>query len=98
MVTSIPPKFVFTYDNMTVNVFHVNKGEGIPKHNHNYSHATLCTNGSIVIRKDNSEKVCNKDTGPINLKDIEYHEIESLEDGTVFLNIFATQFKDELLY
>ena len=31
-----------------------------------------------------------KDTQPVNLVANEWHEIEALEDGTVFVNVFAT--------
>lgn len=30
-----------------------------------------------------------KDTQPVNLRANEWHEIEALEDGTVFVNVFA---------
>jgi hypothetical protein len=31
----------------------------------------------------------NKDSQPLNLPAGEWHEIEALEDGTVFVNVFA---------
>jgi hypothetical protein len=30
-----------------------------------------------------------KDTQPVNLPAYEWHEIEALEDGTVFVNVFS---------
>jgi len=78
-----------TYDGASINVFHANKGEGIPKHSHVYSHLTICHAGSCVIRKEGIEKIIDKNTQPINLKADEWHEIEALEDGTVFVNVFA---------
>jgi hypothetical protein len=33
--------------------------------------------------------VFNKNTQPLNLLAGEWHEIEALEDGTVFVNVFA---------
>jgi hypothetical protein len=42
-----------------------------------------------VIRKEGIEKVIDKYTQPINLKANEWHEIEALEDETVFVNVFA---------
>ena len=78
-----------TYDGAALNVFHANKGEGLPRHEHVYSHLTICHAGSCVIRKEGIEKIINKNTQPINLKANEWHEIEALEDETVFINVFS---------
>jgi len=77
------------YDNATLNVFHAKKGEGLVRHSHTFSHLTMCHSGSCVIRKEGIEKVIDKYTQPINLKANEWHEIEALEDETVFVNVFA---------
>jgi quercetin dioxygenase-like cupin family protein len=82
-------KHTFNYEGVTVNIYHVNKGEGLPKHNHVFSHATICHAGSIIISKENKELVMTKDTKPVNLVAGEWHEIEAAEDGTVFVNVFA---------
>jgi tellurite resistance-related uncharacterized protein len=74
---------------MNLGFYHANKGEGIPRHEHGYAHLTMCHAGSCVIRKENIEKVIDKNTQPINLKEEEWHEIEALEDDTVFVNVFA---------
>lgn len=79
----------FTYDGAVINIYHANKGEGLPKHEHLYSHVTFCCSGTCVIRKENKEVVVTKDTKPIDLKACEWHEIEAVEDGTVFVNVFA---------
>jgi len=89
MTFSVSPRHSFTYDGAVLNVFHANKGEGLPRHEHIYAHATLCCSGSCIVRKENRELVMNKDTQPVNLKANEWHEIEALEDGTVFINVFA---------
>jgi len=78
-----------TYDGASINVYHTNKGEGLPRHEHVYAHLTMCHSGSCVIRKEGIEKVIDKYTQPINLKANEWHEIEALEDETVFVNVFA---------
>jgi len=88
-VIAVPPAHSLTYDGSTLNIFHANKGEGLPAHNHLYAHATMCMAGSCMVRKDGKELVMTKDTQPINLVAIEWHEIEALEDGTVFANMFA---------
>jgi quercetin dioxygenase-like cupin family protein len=85
----VPPKHSLTYDGATLNIFHVNKGEGLPRHEHLFAHATMCLHGSCALRKEGKEVVMTKDTIPFNLVANEWHEIEALEDGTVFANMFA---------
>jgi quercetin dioxygenase-like cupin family protein len=88
MIT-VAPKHDFTYDGATVRVYHANKGEGLPKHEHIYSHVTMCNAGLCLVTKENKSLVMDKNTQPVNLIANEWHEIEALEDGTVFVNIFA---------
>ena len=85
----INPRQSTTYDGATINVYGANAGEGLPKHEHIYSHLTICAHGSIVVRKQNLEHLMTKDSQPVNLKANEWHEIEALEDDTVFINVFA---------
>lgn len=89
MTVGIGPKHVFTYDGATLNIFHANKGEGLSKHFHNYAHASFCVAGKCVVRKKNKQLIIDKTTMPINLLENEWHEIEALEDETVFINMFA---------
>ena len=90
MITSAP-RFTVTYDGATLNVFHANKGEGLPRHAHSYAHLTMCHAGSCIVRKEGRELLMTKDTQPVNLLAVEWHEIEALEDGTVFVNVFAEE-------
>lgn len=83
------PKYSVVQDGTQINVYHPNKGEGLPRHDHVYSHLTLCHAGSIVVRKEGKELVMTKGTQPVNLAANQWHEIEALEDGTVFVNVFA---------
>jgi len=89
MTEAVSLAHTVTYDGATLNVYHANKGEGLPRHSHTFSHLTMCHSGKCVIRKEGIEKVIDKYTQPINLKAAEWHEIEALEDGTVFVNVFA---------
>jgi quercetin dioxygenase-like cupin family protein len=82
-------KHSFTYDGAQVNVYHANTGEGLPKHEHTYSHATMCNAGSCLVSLDGRSYTINKDSQPLNLPAGEWHEIEALEDGTVFVNVFS---------
>lgn len=79
----------FVYDGVQLNVYHANKGEGLEKHKHNFSHATMCNSGSCAVRLENRVYVINKNSKPLDLPANEWHEIEALEDGTVFVNVFA---------
>jgi quercetin dioxygenase-like cupin family protein len=89
MIKTVIPKYQVTYDGTTLNVFHANVGEGLPKHEHDFPHLTFCHAGIAVIRKDGRELVMTKDTQPVNLAPNEWHELEALEDGTVFVNVFS---------
>lgn len=89
MTIAVAPAHNFTYDGAVINVYHANKGEGLPAHSHTYAHATFCTSGSCVVRKEGKEVIFTKATQPANLVAGEWHEIEALEDGTVFINVFA---------
>ena len=89
MTQMVSPVHQVTYDGATLNVYHANKGQGLSRHEHGFSHLTMCHAGSCVIRKEGIEKVITKDTQPINLLANQWHEIEALEDNTVFVNVFA---------
>jgi quercetin dioxygenase-like cupin family protein len=89
MIVAVEPKHNFIYDGVVVKVYHANAGEGLPSHSHQYSHATICVGGSCIIRKENKELIMKLGTQPVNLIANEWHEIEALEDGTVFVNVFA---------
>ena len=88
MIT-VNPRHLFIYDGAQINVYHANKGEGLPRHSHAFSHATMCNAGSCWVRKEGKEVLMTKETQPINLVANEWHEIEAAEDNTVFVNVFA---------
>jgi quercetin dioxygenase-like cupin family protein len=89
MVISIYPKHEMTSENTRIKIFHANKNEGIPLHSHEYSHVTICMNGSCKLTQEDKSVVVNKDSTPVNLLAGKWHEIEALEDNTVFVNVFA---------
>jgi hypothetical protein len=88
-MTGATPKHVFTYDGATLNVYHVNKGQGLFRHQYEYSHATICHSGSCIVCVEDKELIMTKDTQPVNLVANKWREIEALEDGTVFVNVFS---------
>ena len=68
MTIAVMPKHTFNYDGVEVNIYHANKGEGLPRHEHIYAHATMCHSGSRIVRKENKQVIINKDNKPLNLK------------------------------
>ena len=88
-MSPLAPRHSFNFGGTTHNIYHANKGEGLPRHEHNYPHATVCHAGSCVIRKDGKEVVLTNESTPAILVGSEWHEIEALEDGTVFENSFT---------
>lgn len=81
----------FTYAGVTNNLYKGAAGEGLPRHEHTYPHATVCLVGSIKVTKEHKQAVLTSDSQPVVLLPNEWHEIEALEDGTVFMNIFESK-------
>lgn len=88
-MNAVSPQHVFNYIGVTHAVYHASAGEGLPAHQHEYNHATICHAGSCVVRVKGKEILMKPGTMPIDLPANIPHEIEALEDGTVFTNIFA---------
>lgn len=89
MIVAISQKHDMTYGGAVVRVYHANRGEGIPFHSHEYSHATICMAGSCKLTQDDKSVIVDKNSTPVNLLAGKLHQIEALEDGTVFVNVFA---------
>ena len=89
MIERVTPVHQVTYDGATLNVYHAGKGQGLPQHSHGFSHLVVCHSGSCLITKENNSLIMTKETQPVNLVAVEWHEIEALEDGTVFATMFA---------
>ena len=75
MVTFLNPVHTFTYDGAQLNVYHANIGEGLPKHEHNFAHATICHNGSCKVSLEGRSYVIDKNSKPLNLPAGQWHEI-----------------------
>ena len=86
-VANISPVHTVRIENTVFTVYHANKGQGIPYHAHPYSHLTMCHAGSCVIRKKGKELLITKESLPVNLIADGAHEIEAIEDNTVFVNV-----------
>ena len=59
------------------------------RHSHGYAHATMCNAGSCLVSLEGRSYTIDKNSQPLNLPAGEWHEIEALEDNTVFVNVFA---------
>lgn len=89
MITAIQPKYQLSYDYAEIQIYHAQKGEGLPSHTHDFSHLTICSAGACMIRKKDKQLVITKNSRPVNLLADGWHEIEALEDETIFINIFS---------
>lgn len=83
------PQHEMNINNVLFQTFHVNTGEGINSHTHDYSHVTICHAGKIRITKSHVQVEMDKNTPAVMLKGEEWHQIEAIEDNTVFVNVFA---------
>jgi quercetin dioxygenase-like cupin family protein len=86
-VTPSVPTHTFSFNGVTTTVYHAQVGEGLSKHSHKIPHITFVARGSTIVRKEGKELVMTPETQPVLLPATEWHEIEALEDNTVFINI-----------
>ena len=88
MVDKIMPDRSLNHNGSTINVYKADKGQGLPQHNHDYSHITICREGSCIVRREGESDIVLTKNKQVNLVAYNWHEIEALEDGTVFVNMF----------
>jgi quercetin dioxygenase-like cupin family protein len=87
----LPPLYRFDYNGVTFAYYSGNKEQGLPKHQHQFSHLTFVAAGKTCVRKENLYRELLPGDPPLNLKENEWHEIEILEDNTVFINVSGGQ-------
>jgi len=85
----LPPLYRFEYNGVTFSYYKGDKGQGLPRHAHPVSHLTFVASGKTCIRKENIYREMIDGDQPLNLKENEWHEIEILEDNTVFINVIG---------
>jgi len=83
--------YTFVHKGSTFFYYSGNKGQGLPKHEHPFSHLTFTAAGKTCVRKENLYRELLSGDHPLNLKENEWHEIEILEDNTVFINVSGGQ-------
>jgi len=88
-VVDLEPKYHCQWDNTNFFIYHANKGEGHSEHEHPYAHAVACFAGKIKVTKEKISVVLTSENEPVRLKENEWHEIEALEDNTIFMNIHS---------
>jgi quercetin dioxygenase-like cupin family protein len=81
--------FSYPYNKTNNAIYKANIGEGLPKHEHTFAHTTVCVQGKIIVRKENKEIIISERENPLLLTENEWHEIEALEDNTIFINQFS---------
>jgi quercetin dioxygenase-like cupin family protein len=79
--------FLINNGDERVDMYKANKGYGMPLHSHSEKHSVLCKEGSCIIKINNKENIINKNSGIIDLPANNPHEIEAVEDNTVFMCI-----------
>jgi quercetin dioxygenase-like cupin family protein len=87
-IREIGPYHSYKIGDANIHVYYPKVGDGLNRHDHLYAHVTACYAGSIVVRKEGKELVMTKETMPVFFKANEWHEIECLEEGTIFTNVF----------
>ena len=94
MVTSKQPSNIWSFAGTTAQVYQLEPGEGLPRHEHAFAHTTACYAGAVVVRKQGRERMLTVESQPLLLVANEWHEIEALSSGTVLVNTFASVNRD----
>ena len=79
-------------DGLYAKQMHIPKGFIAGTHAHKYSHLSILSKGSVIVRTDNSQKLYNA-PACIEIKEGINHSIEALEDAVWFC-IHATDVTD----
>jgi len=83
---SIPPITRYAYSGVYSLIYTANAGEGLPRHEHSFSHTTVCIQGKTIVRKEGKELEMTPEDAPLLLTANEWHEIEALAPNTIFMN------------
>jgi quercetin dioxygenase-like cupin family protein len=83
---SIPPITRYVYNGVNSAIYIASAGQGLLRHEHPFSHTTVCIQGKMVVRKEGKELELTPVDSPLLLTANEWHEIEALEDNTIFMN------------
>ena len=79
-------------DGLYAKQMHIPKGFIAGTHAHKYSHLSILSKGSVIVRTDNSQQLYNA-PACIEIKEGIHHSIEALEDAVWFC-VHATDVTD----
>jgi hypothetical protein len=80
------PISTFEYLNTRTTVYSGQVDEGLPRHDHTFSHLVACLRGTIQVIKENKNKVLTVSDAPVLLTANEWHAIVICEPNTLFIN------------
>jgi quercetin dioxygenase-like cupin family protein len=86
MMFSLAPTTRYVYNGVNSAIYMADTGQGLPRHEHTFSHTTVCIQGKMVVRKEGKELELTPVDSPLLLTANEWHEIEALEPNTIFMN------------
>jgi hypothetical protein len=85
-IEPIIPVSTFEYLNTRTTVYSGQVDQGLPKHQHTFSHLVACLQGTVQVHKENASKFVTVSDAPLLLTANEWHEIVICEPNTVFIN------------
>jgi quercetin dioxygenase-like cupin family protein len=83
---SLAPTTRYVYSGVNSAIYVADIGQGLPRHQHTFSHTTVCIQGRMIVRKESKELELTPLSAPLLLTENEWHEIEALEPNTIFMN------------
>ena len=83
---SLAPTTRYVYNGVNSAIYIASAGQGLLRHEHPFSHTTVCIQGKMVVRKEGKELELTPLDSPLLLTANEWHEIEALENNTIFMN------------
>jgi len=92
MVLARDVKYVYTFGNVNVFNYFVDKGYGLPGHDHEVEHTVDVLKGSALVTIGEEKIKLDADSDAKVLPANVWHEVVALEDGTIFNSLFL---KDE---
>ncbi len=88
MVLAKDVEYTYSFGNVNVFNYFVNKGYGLPGHEHKAEHTIDVLSGSMLVTIGGKKHILNKSTNSITLPANVFHEAVALEDNTIFNSLF----------
>jgi quercetin dioxygenase-like cupin family protein len=91
-IAQVAPVKIFSLFGSTHTIYHANKGEGLPDHNHPFPHSFCCIQGACIVTVEGKEgkRITPADDVGL-LPAVLLHSIIADEDNTIFFNTFAME-------